>query len=323
MRLCLVPTATQGARCLYKLDEDEIVLSANGDSWFKGGRIGIGTDTPVELFQIGDRWTFHNGGDKIIGYNYRYNGGPKRILDDEVSAIRFDANGRIRFQVAATGVAGSTVEFTDALTIRNDGNIVWGSGSMLRTEAGGSIELGSSGTPYIDFRNDPTTDYDARLILRGDDQLQLAGANFLVGKTSQTNTSYKIDVEGKIRANEIVVNTDGADYVFDPDYKLRSLVELEKFIKENRHLPGIPNAKDMQRDGMAVAETTTKLLEKIEELTLYVIDLEKRNSELQEDRKATKALNAALLTKLEHFDAALKEQQRKIDELEKLINEKR
>ncbi|MEO0555936.1 MAG: hypothetical protein AAF149_22230, partial [Bacteroidota bacterium] len=67
-----------------------------------------------------------------------------------------------------------------------------------------------------------------------------SNGNVLIGKTSQSNTSYKLDVAGKVRANEIVVNTNGADYVFGEDYKHKSLDEVETFINENNHLPGIP-----------------------------------------------------------------------------------
>ena len=110
-----------------------------------------------------------------------------------------------------------------------------------------------------------------------------ATSNVLIGKTSQSNTSYKLDVAGKVRANEIVVNTTGADYVFDEDYQLKTLSEVETYIQENGHLPDIPSAKEMQKEGMAVGELNTKLLEKIEELTLYMLDQNKAIISLQED----------------------------------------
>ncbi|MCG8385105.1 MAG: hypothetical protein MJA30_06155 [Cytophagales bacterium] len=112
-----------------------------------------------------------------------------------------------------------------------------------------------------------------------------ATSNVLIGKTSQANTSYKLDIAGKVRANEIVVNSTGADYVFEQNYKLRGLGEVESFIKENNHLPGIPSAKEMQTNGIALSELNTKLLEKIEELTLHVIELSKDNEKLKDQNK--------------------------------------
>jgi hypothetical protein len=71
------------------------------------------------------------------------------------------------------------------------------------------------------------------------------------------------------------------DYVFKPDYKLRSLPELESFIKANSHLPNIPNAREIETNGQDVGELQLKLLEKIEELTLHIIKLNKRIVELE------------------------------------------
>ena len=95
-------------------------------------------------------------------------------------------------------------------------------------------------------------------------------------KPSQTNTAYLLDLAGSIRANSITVNTSGADFVFAPDYKLQPLSTLCNYITANRHLPGIAPAKDMQTNGMDLAESETKLLQKVEELTLYLIDKDKQ-----------------------------------------------
>jgi len=98
-----------------------------------------------------------------------------------------------------------------------------------------------------------------------------------------TTPKSKLDVRGKIIADEVEVKVNtGADFVFDADYQLKSLSEVENYINENKHLPDIPSEKEMQQNGLNVNEMQIKLLQKIEELTLYVIDLKKENEEQNE-----------------------------------------
>ncbi|PYF74189.1 hypothetical protein [Pedobacter nutrimenti] len=117
----------------------------------------------------------------------------------------------------------------------------------------------------------------------------LENGNILVGKTVQTNSGYKLDINGKIRANEIVVNTSGADFVFEENYKLKSLSEVEAFVKEHKHLPGVNSANEMQKEGVALSEFQTTLLQKIEELTLHLIEQNKR---LKKQEKQIRELSA-------------------------------
>lgn len=120
-------------------------------------------------------------------------------------------------------------------------------------------------------------------LAQSDNAWQTNGANtvfFNVGNvgigTSSPQTA--LAVEGEIRANKVRVMNDisGADFVFEPDYDLPTLPEVEQFIKTNKHLPEIPSAKEMQQKGLDLAEMNIKLLQKVEELTLYVIEQEKR-----------------------------------------------
>lgn len=102
----------------------------------------------------------------------------------------------------------------------------------------------------------------------------------------------KLDVKGTIRAKEVKIEMnagEGADFVFDPDYNLRSLAEVEAFINGNKHLPEIPSEKQMTEDGLDMSKMQIKLLQKIEELTLYIIQQQKqlneqskKNAELEE-----------------------------------------
>jgi hypothetical protein len=99
----------------------------------------------------------------------------------------------------------------------------------------------------------------------------------------------KMCVDGELIAKEISVKANvWSDFVFDTDYKLLSLSELEQFIKTNKHLPEIPTAKEVEENGFSIGEMQGKLLQKIEELTLYTIEqqklienLQKRLSELE------------------------------------------
>ena len=92
---------------------------------------------------------------------------------------------------------------------------------------------------------------------------------------------YKLAVNGTIRAKEIIVDTGWSDFVFQNGYSLPSLSEVEKFISANKHLPGIPTEAEVKKDGITLGNISSKLLQKIEELTLYVIDLEKKNDLLK------------------------------------------
>ncbi|MBO4805806.1 MAG: hypothetical protein J5554_07170 [Paludibacteraceae bacterium] len=86
----------------------------------------------------------------------------------------------------------------------------------------------------------------------------------------------------KIRTSDITVDmNNAADYVFDENYNLKSLGEVESFVKENKHLPGVPSAAEMAKNGMSVSEMSNLLLEKVEELTLHMIQLEKENKALK------------------------------------------
>ncbi len=99
---------------------------------------------------------------------------------------------------------------------------------------------------------------------------------------------YTLAVNGKIRAKEIKVDTDWADYVFDTDYRLKTLEEIESFIKENKHLPEIPTAQDVEKGGVDLGEMNMLLLKKVEELTLYIINQQKEINLLKSDLNNTK-----------------------------------
>lgn len=95
------------------------------------------------------------------------------------------------------------------------------------------------------------------------------------------NPTYKLSVNGNVRSKEVVVETGWADYVFNNNYKLKPLQEVEKFIEQNKHLSGIPSADEIEKNGLQLGDTQKKMMEKIEELTLYVIELNQQIKELQ------------------------------------------
>ncbi len=85
-----------------------------------------------------------------------------------------------------------------------------------------------------------------------------------------------------LNANDVNVKMNNvADYVFDENYDLKSLSEVESYVKENKHLPGIPSAEEIEQNGVSLSKMSNMLLEKVEELTLHLIRLEKENAELK------------------------------------------
>ncbi|SFC65874.1 hypothetical protein SAMN04487891_1183 [Flagellimonas taeanensis] len=118
---------------------------------------------------------------------------------------------------------------------------------------------------------------------------ELVGSSLLVDHLGNvgigTNSpDSKLTVKGNIHAEEVKVDLSvpGPDYVFKEDYDLKSLEEVQNYIKEHGHLPNIPSAKEMETNGIQLGEMNMKLLEKIEELTLYILEQEKRIKKLEQ-----------------------------------------
>lgn len=182
----------------------------------------------------------------------------------------------------------------------------------------GYLTIGSMDANYVRFNTDKSAFYfNKPLFLQS--SIKTTGRAFIFYTNTNTqclsmldnrvgigtmNPLYKLDVNGSIgaktitvdsilRAEEIIVETSGADFVFTDDYQLRPLSEVEAFITENKHLPEIQSAQDMQENGVSVSELQTKLLQKIEELTLYLIQQEEtiRQQDLRIKALETKSSN--------------------------------
>lgn len=184
----------------------------------------------------------------------------------------------------------------DALSSVNIATMI----SLKRSDVGRWLfgASGNSGTDNFEFfrYSDTGAFLGSALELERSTGNAIFQNNVAIGTPLTTNpNNYKLAVNGKIGAKEVQVeNTSStwADYVFEPDYNLRSLEEIENFIKVNKHLPEIPSQKDIETNGHKLGEMDVLLLKKVEELTLYMIELSKANEELKKEmaelKKGTK-----------------------------------
>ncbi|WP_057937328.1 hypothetical protein [Algoriphagus resistens] len=157
-----------------------------------------------------------------------------------------------------TGDNRSAIFFGGEITSANDN----GSSSVVVFDARSSGSFVSNRNVFL-WRN-----YTNNLMVLG------PTGNLGIGVSSP---SQKLEVNGTIKTREVNVTTTGwADYVFKPEYKLMPLSEVEAFIQMNGHLPNVPTEAEVMENGVNLAEMNVKLLEKVEELTLYVIELEKK-----------------------------------------------
>ena len=134
-----------------------------------------------------------------------------------------------------------------------------------------------------------------RLIITGNGNVGIGTS--IAGIYTNNTPGYKLAVNGTIGAREVVVETSSAvwaDYVFDKDYSLTPLDRVAEFVKVNKHLPEIPSAADVERDGHRLGEMDVLLLKKVEELTLYMIELKKENDVLRQETEKLKIQNQQL-----------------------------
>jgi uncharacterized coiled-coil protein SlyX len=208
------------------------------------------------------------------------------------------------FVVETTGKAGiGTDDLTGQLSIGKDhgvklavGNSQWPQSAIIRTG--------------YDNTNGDYTDVLVPGAATNSSMIRLNQAGNVGIGTLAPDAQYKLSVNGRIRAKGLrVQSANWSDFVFEPDYKLLSLPELEKFIKANKHLPQIPTTQDVMKDGQEVGEIQSKLLQKIEELTLYTIELNKQVKTLEEKNK-----------KLEDQQKQIDGLQQQLEALKKLIS---
>jgi hypothetical protein len=155
------------------------------------------------------------------------------------------------------------------------------------------IDDNPSSTDIPDFAVSTEITNNSNINCTGNLRITGAGNHFIQNGNvgiGTTSPDQKLTVKGKIHAEEVIVdlNVPVADYVFKPNYKLMPLPEVEQFVKTNSHLPEIPSATEITKNGLSMGEMQNKLLQKVEELTLYAIQqnkkietLEKRINELE------------------------------------------
>ncbi len=138
----------------------------------------------------------------------------------------------------------------------------------------------------LDGRSKSNTRLQANNVLAinsGGANLMMVKADGSVGIGTIDTRGYKLAVNGSAIFTKVKVKSYSAwpDFVFHEDYRLRPLSQLEQFIKTNKHLPEMPSADEVEKEGQDLAEINRKLLQKVEELTLYIIEQNKKNEQLE------------------------------------------
>ncbi len=219
-------------------------------TYFTVGNVGIGTNTPAGLLHLSGAYATTDGGNS---YQFAGTG----------LVVQANTGGR-------TADRGAQIEFVVPASV--DGSNPWGQGRII-TVAGNSNNGDATGKMILGTRRSFNKNGKPTEWFYGDDIIIAGNGNVGI---NTLNPIEKLTVNGKIKANEIRVDGQGApDYVFEKKYKLGTLNELENYIKKNKHLPEVPSAAELERDGMAVGEMNKLLLKKIEELTLHLIAQEK------------------------------------------------
>jgi len=248
--------------------------------WFNLGTAAQGPWVPgyIKLVTPINQYESNMFSIKIIGYRYGSGGTP---VDIRCGGYAYAALGLIQRDCHTEGTAdpvGIGVENNKVIITIGSGEGAWYYDHFTAEYVGWNTKNAEDFRWEFVHKQAPGT-VNTNNVVADDSSGTITATTGIGVGTAPGN--YKLNVAGTVRAEEIIVNTSGADYVFSPEYKLTSLAELEQHIRKKGHLPDMPSATEVNSKGIGVARMQTKLLEKIEELTLYLIELKKGNEALQ------------------------------------------
>lgn len=169
----------------------------------------------------------------------------------------------------------------------------WADDGLLRLSAGGGTNVISKSYIELSGYMQNTASDRFRNIIFGTSGVERMRINATGGVSIGTTNAagYMLAVNGNAIFQNVVVKKAGAwpDYVFNPDYQLPSLYEVEQYIKAHGHLDGIPSAETVEQENINLGSMHAQLLKKLEEVTLYLIELKKENDALKQEVEKLKA----------------------------------
>lgn len=227
----------------------------------RSGRISIFDRFNRQTFLLdSDRGTLEIGGNNQFGYLFIKDEGGNNVLSFDGETTEFSIRISDNSDIAALSLINNTGNATCYLESHNNG------GRLHLTSDDGrkNIILETRGESFAELTMGGNNGCNGYIFLRRD------------------NGSIRISLdaeEGEIRVNNQRLNV--PDFIFDENYSILKINEVHSFIKENKHLPDIPSSEEIRSQGVNLTAFSMKLLQKIEELTLYVIDLQEQINELK------------------------------------------
>ena len=273
----------------------ELWNSTSSGIFYSDGNVGIGLQDPPAKLSVanGDIWIQDgqalrsgNSGASLVSRDSSGNIGLGS--GNPTDSLRFYAGGRLRMNMDAAGnlAIGESLREGYRLSVGMPG--LW-----VNAQSGSNgITAWRADSLYFNINMDSTSNYltsgpsQPIVFQQGTTERLRIDDDGNVG-IGTNNPTAKLDVNGLIVANEVRVALvrPAPDYVFAPNYSLMPLQKLEGHVNAQRHLPGIPSAKEIEKNGISIGEMQSKLLEKIEELTLYIIEQNKRIEKLEAVKK--------------------------------------
>lgn len=172
------------------------------------------------------------------------------------------------------------------IVLKANGNIEMTTGTTTFNNISASNSSISGNSTTNNFHVTGTTTLDGNVSIGTNSNFTCSYNGDVTANTLTVGNGFACDATGYVKAKEIKVTlTDWPDYVFEEGYDRLSLPETEKYIKENGHLPDVPSAQDVQENGVSLGDMNAMLLQKIEELTLHIIDLQKQIDELKQGKE--------------------------------------